>query len=423
MAREHPERAFSSIGHVIDIALLREAYRRTRKDGAVGVDGQTAVQYARELESNLGSLLNRFKSGRYRAAAVRRVEIPKASGGLRPLGIPTFEDKVLQRAVSMVLEAIYEQDFMDCSYGFRPRRSAHNALDSIWKSEMKMQGGWVLEVDIEKFFDSMSHEHLRSILDRRVTDGVVRRVVHKWLKAGVMRDGVHERSVRGTPQGGVISPLLANIYLHEVVDQWFSEQVRPRLKGRAFLVRYADDMVFGFEREEDARRVMAVLSKRFGKYGLRLHPDKTRLVRFEPPRGDDAGDTPLRESFDFLGFTHYWGKSRKGNWIVKRKTAKDRFARSLRRVSQWCKRFRHLPVHVQHDKLSAVMRGHYGYYGITNNGAMLEKYWYQVHRTWYRWLARRNSRGMLWERYASIVERLPLPRPRVVHSALRTANH
>ena len=409
MAKEHPTRAFSSLGHVIDEALLREAYRRTRKGGAPGVDGQTAAQYARTLSEGLASLHVRLKDGSYRAPPVRRAQIPKTSGGSRAIGIPTFEDKVLQRAVSMVLERIYETDFLDGSYGFRPGRSAHDALEALWKGLMSMESPWVLEVDVEKFFDTLSHQHLKEFLNRRVTDGVIRRVLHKWLKAGVLTELGVIRATDGTPQGGVISPLLANIYLHEVLDRWLEEEVRPRLRGRTLWVRYADDFVLVFERRDDAQRVQKVLSKRFGKYGLRLHPEKTRLLQFAPPTDGDE-----RTTFDFLGFTHYWARSRKGTWVVKRRTARDRRARAMVTVRRWCKDHRHDPVSEQHRVLSAKLRGHFNYFGIRSNMPSLEAFRYEARRAWYRGLASRSGKHWPWSRFAAIEERYPLPRPRIV---------
>jgi group II intron reverse transcriptase/maturase len=371
LAKEAPDMAFTSLNHHIDIEWLREAYRRTRRDGAVGVDGQTADEYASNLEENLQSLLDRAKSGTYRAPAVRRVHIPKADGKqTRPIGIPTFEDKVLQRAVAMVLEAIYEQDFWDCSYGFRPKRSAHDALRVLQHEAVCMAGGWVLEVDIRKFFDTLDRQHLREILRRRVRDGVLLRLIGKWLHAGVLEAGQMSYPEAGTPQGGVISPLLANIYLHEVLDEWFERDVKPRLRGRAFLVRYADDAVMVFSREDDARRVLNVLPERFGKYGLTLHPDKTRLVEFQRPDRRppaDGGGSGRPGTFDLLGFTHFWGLSRKGKWVVMRKTAKDRLSRALTRVNEWCRRNRHRPVGEQWRALSQKLRGHFGYFGIIGN--------------------------------------------------------
>lgn len=418
LARDE-KRALNTLAHHIDIDWLKEAFRRTRKDGATGIDGQTAREYETQLEENLQSLLNRAKSGEYRAPAVRRVHIPKGDGSqTRPIGIPTFEDKVLQRAVQMVLEPIYEQEFRSCSYGFRPGRSAHQALEDFWKQMMDMGGGWVVEVDIKSFFDTLDHQHLQQLLRLRVRDGVLLRLIGKWLSAGVQEAGKVSRPEAGTPQGGVISPLLANIYLHKVLDEWVGEEVLPRLKGKAFLVRYADDFVMGFSSEEDAHRVMDVLPKRFGKYGLTLHPEKTRLLKFEPPR--DKGGLPP-ESFDFLGFTHFWAKSRKGAWVIKRKTAASRFRRALKKVTDWCRQHRHQQLEAQHRHLSAAMRGHYGYFGITGNSAALSRFSHEVHRAWRKWLSRRSQRGMNWERFTQILKRLALPPPRAIHSTLRAA--
>ncbi len=422
LARNVPGRVLTTLAHYIDIEWLREAYRLTRKDGAVGVDGQTAHEYAANLEGNLRSLLERFKSGSYRAPPVRRVHIPKGDGRkTRPIGIPTFEDKILQRAVTMVLNAVYEQDFLDCSYGFRPNRSAHQALETLWKGLMDVGGGWIIDADIKSFFDELDHGHLRSFLDQRVRDGVLRRMIGKWLKAGVLEGGVTRRPDGGTPQGGVVSPLLANIYLHEVLDSWFDEVVLPRLTGRAFLIRYADDFVIVCERESDARRVLEALQGRMERYGLTLHPEKTRLVRFDRPRyrpgsrGED--DDPKPETFDLLGFTHYWGRSRKGGWTVKRQTAKARFSKALRTISLWCRFNRHLPIAEQHKALTRKLRGHDAYYGITGNGAALERLRHQVRQIWHKWLDRRSSRGQMpWERFMRLLERFPLPPARVVHS-------
>src|ERR1700757_1849891 len=314
LAREMPQTALTTLAHHIDIDWLREAYRRTHKDGATGVDRQTAYEYASNLEENLRSLLERAKSGSYIAPPVRRVHIPKAGDGsqTRPIGIPTFEDKLLQRAVAMVLEAVYEQSFLDCSYGFRPGRSAHQALRVVQSQTVKMADKWVLEVDIRNFFGTLEHCQLRDIVRKRVRDGVLLRLIGKWLNAGVMEHGAIEYPEAGTPQGGVISPILANIYLHEVLDEWFSRHVVPRLAGRATLVRFADDLVTIFEYERDARRVFEVLPKRLAKYGLTLHPEKTRLVDFRrPDRRVSAsphsnGDARSRsDTFDLLGFTHY----------------------------------------------------------------------------------------------------------------------
>jgi RNA-directed DNA polymerase len=420
LARQMPQKQLRSLLHHMDVEWLREAYRRTRKDGAVGVDGQTAAEYEAHLEDNLRSLLDRAKSGdHYRAPPVRRVHIPKGDGRkTRPIGIPTFEDKVLQKAVLMALDAVYEQDFLDCSYGFRPGRSAHDALEALWKHTMDMGGGWVLEADIEAFFDSVDRVRMQELLRQRVSDGVLRRLVGKWLRAGVMEEGCVYYPDAGTPQGGVISPLLANIYLHEVLDKWFEEQVKPCLRGRAHLIRYADDFVMLFGCEDDARRVLAVLPKRFDKYGLRLHPEKTRLVEFRRPPNDPEGlGGGSTVSFDLLGFTHFWGRSRKGSWVVKRKTAQSRFSRALRCISQWCRDHRHEPLRDQQRALSQKLRGHYGYYGIAGNSQMLASFHTWVRAAWKKWLGRRNSHFLSWERMSRYLVLFPLPPPRMPRSA------
>jgi group II intron reverse transcriptase/maturase len=425
LARRSPSTALTTLAHHIDVDFLREAYRRTRKDGAPGVDRQTAEEYAQNLEANLQALLDRFKSGTYRAPPVKRVHIPKGDGSkTRPIGIPTFEDKVLQRAVAMVLEAIYEQEFLDCSYGFRPNRSAHQALDALWKTLTEMKGGWVLEVDIKGFFDSLAHGHLRGFLDQRVRDGVLRRAIDKWLKAGVMEAGVLTHPDTGTPQGGVVSPLLANVYLHEVLDRWFETQVRPRLVGRATLIRYADDFVIAFSSEADARRVLEVLPKRFGKYGLTLHPEKTRLVRFRRPSSPDGGKRDARAgTFDLLGFTHYWGRSLRGYMVLKRQTAKGRLHRALKQVAQWCRANRHQSIVEQQRSLNLKLRGHYGYYGITGNFRALARFQWGVQSVWCKWLNRRSQKAqMTWSRFCALLKRYPLAPPRVVHSVYRAAN-
>lgn len=406
--------SLTTLAHHIDLAWLSEAHRRTRKDGARGVDGRSAEEYAADLEGNLRSLLGRAKSGMYRAPPVRRVYIPKAKGEMRPLGIPTFEDKVLQRAVTMVLEEVYEQEFLDCSYGFRRGRSAHQALEAFQGEAMRMGGGWVVEIDIRKYFDSIDHERLREVLGRRVRDGVIQRLIGKWLSAGVMEDDALSVRESGTPQGGVISPMLANIFLHEVLDVWFTEEVRPRLRGRASLVRFADDAVMLFQHEEDARRVMAVLPKRFGRYGLELHPDKTRILPFRRPRGGAGGggeglDKP--STFNFLGFTIHWGKTLSGKWAVKLRTAADRFRRALRSVSEWCRRNRHAPLETQQRVLAQKLRGHYGYYNRIGNRRRVWDFLYRVVCEWWRWLRRRSQRGLPPAALPRIQRRFPLPKP------------
>lgn len=413
LARKLEGKPLRSLAHHIDLALLKQAWALTRKDGAPGVDDVTAEEYERELEKNLQALLDGFKSGTYKAPPVLRAYIPKADGGQRPLGIPTIEDKVLQRAVTMVLGAVYEQDFLPTSYGYRPRIGALHALRDLRQELMAMGGGWVLEADIRSFFDKMVHQHLRSFLDQRVVDGVIRRMIDKWLKAGVMEQGRIHFPEDGSPQGGVISPLLANIYLHEVLDVWFEKVVKPRLRGRARLIRYADDFVICFEREDDARRVAEVLPKRFAKYGLTLHPDKTRLFRYGKPDQGDHGDPP---SFDFLGFTHYWGQSRSGRWVIKRKTNAKRLARKAHEIWQWCRQNRHEPLEWQQKRLASRLLGYYNYFGIPCNHRALMQLFERVRFAWHYWLSRRSQRATIpWVDFERLSERFPLPRPRIVH--------
>jgi len=424
LAKQMPGTALTSLSHHIDLDWMREAYRLTRKDGAIGIDGQSAQDFASDLEANLEDLLSRAKSGQYWAPAVRRVHIPKGKGKTRPLGIPTFSDKVLQRAIVMALEPVYEQEFLDCSYGFRPGRSAHQAHEALWRGLMRMNGGWVLDLDIQGFFDELDRGHLQQMLRQRVTDGVVTRLVGKWLNAGVMEDGRLNRPTTGTPQGGVISPLLANIYLHEVLDQWVEHTVKPRMRGRAFQVRYADDVVLCFEREDDARRVMDVLPKRLGEFGLTLHPEKTRLVRFTCPqqgnRRDSDDDHPKPGTFDFLGFTVYWGRSLKGRAVVKRRTSRKRFSRALREIARWCRTARHMPIREQHRSLTQKLRGHFAYFGITGNSKALASFRHYVIRIWRKWLGRRSQRArMPWEKYMRLLRQYPLPPPIAVHSVCR----
>ena len=415
-ARENPERVFTSLHRLIDLDWMFEAWSLTRKDGAAGIDGRTADDYEKDLEANLERLLIQIKSGSYRAPPVRRRFIPKADGSKRPLGIPTFEDKVAQRAIVMLLEPIYEEDFLDCSFGFRPDRSAHDAIRNLRDGIMETGQRWVIDADISKYFDSIDHGHLRSFLDLRIKDGVIRRMIDKWLKAGVLDRGTLTKSVTGTPQGGVISPLLANIFLHHVLDDWFVRVAKPRMKCRCQLVRYADDFVMSFEDHLDGRRMLAVLGKRFGRFGLTLHPSKTRYVDFRFKRPQGRHPATQATSFVFLGFTHVWGMSRRGKPVVRQVTAKDRYARALHAVKDWCRKHLHLSLKAQYRRLCLMLQGHYAYYGITGNGRRLRWYLHQTERIWKASLSRRSRSGKLtWDRMEKVLDRYPLPPTRIVH--------
>lgn len=406
---------FTSLAHLMDEEFLRAAWQRVRKDGAVGVDQQSAKEYASNLDANLRGLCERLRSGRYKAPPVRRVWIPKDGGKRRPLGIPTIEDKLVQRAVAMILEAVHEQDFLDCSHGFRPKRSAHVALQQLQDTIVMQRVGWVLDADIEDFFGTLDHEWLRKMVRHRVNDGSIDRLIGKWLHAGVLEEGAISHPSSGTPQGGVISPVLANIYLHYVLDLWFEKKIKRSLRGEAYLFRYADDVVLCFEREEDARRVSGLLRERLLKFGLRLNDTKTKLIRFG--RGAKGPDGGKPESFNFLGFTHVCGKTRKGKFTVKRRTMRNRLHRAMRRVTEWCRENRHLPVAKQQARLNRGLRGHYNYYGITGNSHCLQQFYDHVVTTWRKWLDRRGRRGsMPWYRFRELLRRLPLVRPFIAHS-------
>lgn len=418
VARERPQEGFTSLNHYLDLDWLTEAYHRLRRESAPGCDGQTVLDYGQNLETNLQRLLDRVKSGSYVAPPVRRVHIPKGEGKeTRPIGVPTTEDKLLQRAVTMLLEPIYEQDFLPYSYGFRPGRSAHQALQTLWQHAMNPRIQWILEVDIRKFFDTLNPACLRSILRQRVQDGVITRLIGKWLKAGVVEKGTVSYPETGTPQGGVVSPMLSNIYLHEVLDQWFERMVQPCLRGRAFLVRFADDFVMGFELKADADKVHRTLYKRFEKYGLKLHPEKTRLVSFGAPGPAGSGGTGPG-TFDFLGFTHYWRKNQKGRWVIGRKTSRKRLRRSIQQVAQWCRLNRDMRLVDQLDALNRKIAGHCGYYGITGNMNSLRKFRHGLVCAWRKWLDRRTGQrgSMSWERMHRLLDFFNLLPARVVHS-------
>jgi len=418
-AKRLGDASFTSLNGHLTVDWLREAYRLTRKNGATGIDGQTATEYASRLEENLASLVSRAHAGTYFAPPVKRAYIPKGAGAtdLRAIGIPTFEDKVLQRGVVMLLEPIYEQDFLPCSYGFRPGRSQHDCLNDLSEAIVRMGGGWVLEVDIRKYFDTLDLAHLRSFLARRVSDGIVTRLIHKWLKAGVMEKGELTYPESGCPQGGVISPLASNVYLHYVLDLWFETEVKPRLRGQASLFRWADDFIVLFQYKDDADRVVEVLPQRFAKHGLAVHPDKTRLTDFVSPTDWHSRGSGRPGTFNFLGFTYYWGKTRKGKWAPKRQTAKDRLRRGITKIHEWCRSNMHRSVADQCAVLNTKMRGHYQYYGVTGN-TQTGKFYRATMRAWRFWLNRRsNDAGMSWGTFYRLERRYPLLRPFIAHPA------
>src|SRR6266576_6953084 len=399
---------FRNLYRELNEELLKDSWRLLRKDAALGVDRVSAAEYEANLEENIRQLVVRLKRKSYRARLVRRHYIPKGEGKMRPLGIPATEDKLLQLAMKRLLEAIYEQDFLPCSYGYRPRVGALEAVDQL---TVKLQfGGFhqVVEADIKAFFDNLSHEWLMRMLAERIDDQAILRLIKKWLKAGVLdTDGKVLRPEGGTPQGGIISPILANVYLHYALDLWFEKVFQPSCRGGAFLVRYADDFVCGFGRAEEAQRFYSELEERLRKFGLELAKDKTRVIPFSRYRQGEI-------SFDFLGFEFRWGIDRKGQARLKRRTSRKKFRNSVKRVAEWCKKNRHRRVREQFQLLNAKLRGYYNYYGVRGNYESLNEFFQQVQRLHLKWLNRRSQRQSYnWLGYRELLRHFALARPRI----------
>jgi group II intron reverse transcriptase/maturase len=425
LAKEDPKRKFFSIAHLITVEKLCGAFRSLRKDASAGIDGVTYAQYETNAEENIRQLHQRLKEGKYQVQPLRRSYIQKEDGSQRPLSIPSLEDKLVQKVAVDLLNAIYEQDFLDCSYGFRPGRGQHQALDEVGRVICTRPVGWVLEIDIRSYFDKIVREQLVEMIEERVSDGSMLRLVGKWMQVGVIEDGRLLVSETGTGQGQPISPLLANIYLHHVLDKWFEEMVKPRLKGEAYEIRFADDAILCFQRKEDAEKVLNVLSKRFAKFGLTLHPEKTRLIAFGRYAASNAkrqGKKPA--TFGFLGFTHICARSRQGKFAVHVKTIAKRLRRGTKAIADWCQQHRHDPVSEQQKMLNAKLRGHYQYYGRPTNYPSLLQFYREALRTWRTWLSRRTrGRPLTWERFAEILREHPLLRPRITHSWTRAGSN
>jgi RNA-directed DNA polymerase len=421
LARQDAGRKFCSITHLLTTEALREAFDNLRKDAAAGVDGVRYEDYAEHLVENLIALHGKLKSKTYRAQPLRRIYIDKEDGRKRPISIPSLEDKIVQRATVDLLNAIFEQDFLDCSHGFRPGRSAHDALDQVGRVICRGPTQYVLELDISSYFDTIVRKQLMEMVERRISDASILGLIGKWINIGVVDDGRLLTSETGTGQGQIISPMLANIYLHHVLDVWFEEEVKPRLRGSAFEIRYADDGLLCFEFKEDAERVLEVLPKRFAKFGLTLHPEKTRLVHFG--RGAYVLGKRMKTkpaTFDFLGFTHRCETSRAGKFVVYVSTMKKRLRRGLLAISAWCREHLHAPLEEQQRMLNAKLRGHYQYYGRRTNFRSLEKFVHTARRIWRRWLARRTrGRCMPWPRFNRLLARYPLLRPRITHAGAK----
>jgi RNA-directed DNA polymerase len=425
LAREDSKRQFYSIAHMITPEALNAAFRGLRKKASAGVDGVTYETYERDAARNIQALHERLKNGKYQAQPLRRVYILKEDGKQRPLSIPALEDKIVQKAMLEILNAIYEQDFLECSYGFRPGRGPHQALDEVGRVICTRPTGWILEIDITAYFDSIVRQQLMELIEKRVRDRSVLHLIRKWIQTGVIEEGRLLVSETGTGQGQTISPLLANIYLHYVLDEWVENVVKPRLRGEAHEIRFADDAVLCFQYKEDAEKVMEVLPKRFAKYGLTLHPEKTRLVefgRYAEANAKRRGKKPA--TFDILGLTYVCARSRKGKFTVHVKTMKKRFKRGLRAITEWCQENRHMPVDEQQKTLNAKLRGHYQYYGRPTNYRSIWRFYQEVCHIWRKWLSRRTrGNGMTREKFAAILRKHPLLRPRIAHSWSSTGSH
>ena len=417
-ASREPRFQFTSLFHLMNEELLLGCFERLRNDAAAGIDGVTKADYTANLAENLHDLVNRLHRMAYRPLPVRRVYIPKpGSTNHRPLGIPALEDKLVQAGLVRILQAVYEQDFMDDSYGFRPNRGCHDALRALSRTVENRPVNWIVEADIRGFFDNVDHDRLMAFVAHRMGDQRIQRYIRRFLKAGIQEDGAWRASERGTPQGGVISPLLANLYLHYTLDLWFQRRFQRTCAGGARLIRYADDFVVCFQREDDARRFRLELEQRLEQFGLAVAPEKTKVIAFgvQAPQWAKAQGVKL-ETFDFLGFTHYGSRSRNGKrFRMKRKTIGKRFTAKLKVYKEWLKANRTLPTPEILRKTAAKLRGHYAYYGVTDNIKRLQAFAYETQRMLFKWLGRRGKRGSYnWEKFRRLLGRYPLPRPRIM---------
>ena len=412
LAESDPEMVFTSLAHRIDLHLLKKSFLQVRRSEAAGVDKITAKKYAENLDENLYKLFQRLRRGQYVATPVKRIWIDKEGGKKRPIGIPALEDKIVQSAVSTILNVVFDVNFYDFSHAFRKGHSQHMAIHELRESCRNLNIGWIVSADITGLFDNIDHGHLREFVKRRINDGGILRLIGKWLNAGVMEEGTLSYPGKGTSQGGVISPVLSNIFLHYVLDDWFVKEVMPRMKGKCFIIRWADDFIIGCELESDTARIMDVLPKRFSRYGLTLHPTKTRVIMFRKPTS--KANRKGKGTFDFLGFTFYWGRSLKGYWVIKKKTAGKRVNRFLKTLWRWCKTNRHDPMDGQYATLCSKLRGFYQYYGVRSNFKALEVVFEYAEKAWRYWLSRRSHKGKVL--FEELREAYPLPLPRIVHN-------
>lgn len=418
-AREDSRLQFTSLAHLLDEGFLTDCYYRLGRERASGVDNVTWKEYGEKLVENLRDLVARMKVKRYKPQPAKRVYIPKDGAGRRPLGLPSLEDKIVQKGMALIMEAIYEADFLDCSYGFRPVRSCHQALNAIDKTIMTKPINHIVDADIKGFFDNVSHEMLLKFLKVRIVDPSFLLLIRRFLKAGYMEAGYIVLAVRGTPQGSIISPILSNVYLHYVLDLWYEKVLRKQVRGQCYLVRYADDFVGMVQFQDDAAYIMRALTERFAKFELELHPEKTRVISFGRYERENAKRQNRKpNTFDFLGFTHFCGKSRKGNFIVGRKTSRKCFQRSCKAMNKWLRAIRNtVKTKEWWSILRAKLLGYYQYYGVSGNMLSLRRYYTRVLRLVFKWLNRRSQRKAFnWLRFRDYLEHYPLPAPRITYN-------
>ena len=415
-AKEDKGCKFNNLMHLINVASMRSSYRQLKKGKSPGIDGVTLEEYGIRLNENITEVLERMKRMSYTPQPVRRTYIPKANGGKRPLGIPAIEDKMVQMCFKRILETIYETDFQDNSYGFREGKSCHQALTQIDKSLMFKPVNYIIDADIKGFFDNVNHEWMERFLKERISDVKFIRYIKRFLQSGIMEEGKYQETERGTPQGGIVSPVLANIYLHYVLDRWFRNEIEKKSRGFVELVRYCDDFVIMAEKEEEAMGILTTLRKRLSRFSLELSEEKTRIIRFGRialSEAEQRGEKPA--TFNFLGFTHYCCRSRKGKYKVSRRTEKKRFTRSLNKIKEYIRNNRNIvKLKILWESITRKLRGHYNYYGVSENFRSIQEFYHKVEKLLMKWLNRRSQKkSYTWEQFRMYLKRFPLPKPRI----------